>query len=320
MKCIWSLLFLILSFGLTAQKYAEIDAFAKTIDLTKDYKQATKELIAPYEDDESKARAIFSWLAYNLEYDSRRLKKVTKRQKKGSVRISGKNEAEIKAKLLEKEQKAMNMTLRKKKGVCQDFAWLFDAMCFEAGIESEFVTGHGRTHPNELGRIPKGLGHAWNAAKIDGSWALFDVTWSTDMWERQGNGFFMLEPQEFLKSHYPSEEEWQLLDIPVDVKTWANQIFWYKGYERYAIGGVKAGSKIITDSTFPRDSLFTLNIELRPDQELYAMKNQGEKRAKLNQEGNDYLVDFKKLKFRGKTTIVLSEGTKFWPLLDVKVR
>ena len=214
------ILILILPGLAICQKYAEVDAHSQGVKLSKDYKQATRELISPYTDQESKVRAIFSWLANNLEYDNRQKKKITKKHKKGGQKIKAKSEEEFKAKLLEKEQEAMNRTLRKKKGVCQDFSWLFDAMCFEAGIESEFITGHGRTSPEQVGRIPKGLGHAWNAAKIDDEWHLFDVTWSTDM-EKGGNGFFMMAPTEFIKSHFPEEEKWQLLDEPMDIKTWA---------------------------------------------------------------------------------------------------
>ena len=86
------ILILALPHLLASQKYADIDAHAQSVKLSKDYKQATQELVAPYEDETSKVRAIFSWLAYNLEYDNRRLKKITRTNKKGGQKINANTE------------------------------------------------------------------------------------------------------------------------------------------------------------------------------------------------------------------------------------
>ncbi len=318
MKAILATLICLFPLLLTSQNYQAIDAYAKSIDLTTDYKQAAKELTEPYKDESSKARAIFSWLAYHLEYDKRQLRKITKKMSKGPQKINASSEAEAKKMLLEKERAAMERALKKKKGVCQDYAWLFTAMLEEVGIEAEFVVGHGRTEPSA--RYSSELGHAWNAAKIDGEWALFDVTWSKDMWEAGGDGFFMMSPQAFLRSHFPEDEAWQLIPDPIDMKAWIKQMFWYKGYERYGEASVMAGTDTITLSTFPIDSTFRIDLILPPGKTLYAVKNQGQKSKELTKQGNSYLMDFKAKKFRGTTTIAVSDGQKLWPLLDVKVR
>lgn len=309
--CLFSLL-------LSSQNYQTIDNHAKSIAITSNYKQAAKDLTEPYEDETSKARAIFSWLAFHLEYDKRQLRKITKKQSKGPQKISAASEEEAKKILLDKESAAMERALKKKKGVCQDYAWLFTAMLAEVGIEAEFVVGHGRTEPSA--RYSSELGHAWNAAKIDGEWALFDVTWSTDMWDGGGNGFFMMSPEAFLRSHFPDEEKWQLSADPIDIKTWIKQMFWYKGYERYGETVVMAGLDTITASTFPIDSIFKIDLALPVGKTLFAVKNQGQKSKELTKKEGSYLMDFKAKKFRGTTTIAVSDGQKLWPLLDVKVR
>ena len=303
---------------LTGQDYQAIDNHAKSVGLTTDYKQAAQDLTAPYKDETSKVRAIFSWLAYHLEYDNRQLRKITKKQSKGPKKVQVKSAAEAKRLELERESDAMERALKKKKGVCQDYAWLFTAMLQEVGIEAEFVVGHGRTDPST--RFSSELGHAWNAAKIDGEWSLFDVTWSTDMWDAGGNGFFMMSPEAFLRSHFPENEEWQLSADPIDIKTWIKQIYWYKGYERYGDAPVMAGTDTLSISTFPIDSIFSIDLNLPPGKTLYAVKNQGQKTKELTKKGSSYTMDFKAKKFRGTTTIAVSDGEKLWPLLDVKVR
>lgn len=304
-----------------SQEYAAIDNYSKTVELTTDFKAAAKSLSAPYTDDTSKVRAIFSWLAYHIEYDKKQLRKITRKHRKGPNEIKASSPEEARRKLLEKENAAMERALKKKKGVCQDYAWLFTAMLAEIGIEAEFIAGHGRTDPSSSSRYSKELGHAWNVAKIDGKWELFDVTWSTDMWDRDGgNGFFMMSPENFLRTHYPEDEKWQLVEKPMDIKSWAKQFFVYKGYECYNITAVMAGSDTVSIVPFPVDSIFHIDLTLPQGKTLLATKNQGQKSAELTRVGKRNSINFKEKKFKGTTTLVVSDGNQFYPLMDVKVR
>jgi hypothetical protein len=52
--------------------------------------------------------------------------------------------------------------------------------------------------------------HAWNAVKIEGSWRLVDVTWASQVTGVR-EGFFMVPPEQFIETHYPSHSDWQLL-------------------------------------------------------------------------------------------------------------
>ncbi|MBR5344362.1 MAG: leucine-rich repeat protein [Clostridia bacterium] len=51
-------------------------------------------------------------------------------------------------------------------GVCNSYSRALDLLLTEAGIPSRRVVGNGN-----------GGGHAWNAARLDGTWALYDATW-----------------------------------------------------------------------------------------------------------------------------------------------
>lgn len=58
------------------------------------------------------------------------------------------------------------------KGVCANYAALFDAMCDVAGINAYHVSGYGKTS------FLSGGPHGWNLIEIDGQYMLCDPTWS----------------------------------------------------------------------------------------------------------------------------------------------
>lgn len=92
---------------------------------------------------------------------------------------------------------------------------------------------------------------AWNAVKIKGKWELVDTYWMINGEIKTGqeksersmrsflnkrndktpslgtvtqnksmdNNYFMAEPRQFIKTHFPNEDEWQLLPVP---KKWNN--------------------------------------------------------------------------------------------------
>jgi transglutaminase/protease-like cytokinesis protein 3 len=196
---------------LSAQAFQEVDAFAKSVKYTRNYQRAATTLATPYTDEADKARAIFSWIAYHFKYDDQQYEQY---QKNSGDRISYSTPEELAQKQQERIQQKIEVAMRKKRGVCQDFSWLYQAMLKEVGIASEFVTGYSRTNPAQMGKIPKEARHAWNAIQVNGQWALCDLTWSVNMFSPQGDDFFLMPPQDFLKSHYPEEEQWQLVDRP----------------------------------------------------------------------------------------------------------
>jgi transglutaminase/protease-like cytokinesis protein 3 len=299
-----------------SQDYQEIDERAKSIKYTKDYKSAAKELASNYDSQELIARAIFTWIVYNIEYDHRQENNVQP-GKKVQVEFTSKEEYEnyFKDRIASK----IETTLKRRKGICQDFSWLYQVMLAEVGIECEFVSGHGRTDPGELGRIPKIPSHAWNAAKIDGEWALFDLTWSTSMFETEENGFFMFSAKEFLKTHFPSEEKWQLLEEPMSIEDWAKTIYWYKIYSKYKVKSLTVNDEPHENMYLPYNSELKLSLDLSPDKSLYAMKNQGQKRVKLTKSGDVYSLDIADSKLRGRTTICIVDGNKIFPLLEFRI-
>lgn len=223
----------------SGQDFTAIDTYAKSVKYTKDLAKLTNRLTSPYTDDLSKVRAIFVCLATNIQYDH---KKKAKMQSSGmqSTRIKGKSKEDIQAQRLAQIEQFIEETLEDKKGICQDFAFLFQAMCIHAEIECEFIPGIAKNNPSLIGNKNIGAKHAWNAVKINDVWMLMDVTWSTGMGDQEdyGNGFFNLKPQTMIMTHFPNDSTWQLLDTLVSKQEFADLPYLHPASIKYAVSDI----------------------------------------------------------------------------------
>jgi len=299
-----------MSLVVLGQNYSTVDAHAKSIKYSRDIAKLTEKLVAPYQDDESKVRAIFVWIASNIEYDHKKLAKMEKSGYK-RTRFKGSKD-EIKAQRLAQIQEYIDETLDDKKGVCQDFSWLFQAMCLHAGIECEFITGAGKTRPTLIGQANIPARHAWNAVKINGKWSLMDVTWSTGMGEKEdfGNGFFNLDPKIMIMSHFPNEEEWQLLDSVYSKTTFANLPYLYSGFIKYGVSDITPFNGKVTK----KDNI-GLKIKLPEGSKLVISKNRKNADVPVSFDGEKYYFDFSKKTLSGNIDVcILSPEGRVEPL------
>ena len=317
MKRYCPLLLLLLPFTLISQDYSAVDAFARAVSFSKDYEAKAVELSAPYEGEEEQVRAIFTWITHHIRYDKRQARRYTPGQ--GEALRAG-SEAELERLEQARIEEKLDRMLRKRKGVCQDYTWLLQAMLKTIGIESAFVSGYSRTSPEQMGRTPRQPTHAWNAVRVNGDWQLLDLTWSTDMEEYGGNGFFLMPPAEFLKSHYPSEEKWQLVDSLITLEEWADRVYWYKSYNRHDISDLRVDGEPHQHHDIPYESVLSLRAQLQPGQKLYAFKNRGDKQVELEKTGSTYTVDLKANRLRGKVTVGVLQGQRLSPVLTFRVR
>jgi transglutaminase/protease-like cytokinesis protein 3 len=180
---------------------------------------------------EEKARAIYTWIALNIEYDVRALKKKT-----NDISYSYSSEEER----IEKERKIFEdlakQTIKKKKAVCQGYSTLFKYLCDKAGVECVIVYGASKTNKYDIGKMPKEYDHAWNAVRINNEWKLIDVTWGagyviddlTKFIPEFKDFYFFLAPEKFALKHYPKESEWLLTTISAD--EFANSPLFFSSY------------------------------------------------------------------------------------------
>lgn len=98
-----------------------------------------------------KEGVIYSYILENITYDDEALKNEKLAQ--------------------EYNEKTLYYALQGK-GVCANYAALFDAMCDVAGINAYHISGYAKS-----GLFSGGL-HGWNLVEIDGQYMLCDPTWS----------------------------------------------------------------------------------------------------------------------------------------------
>lgn len=156
--------------------------------------EATLEQLAHYlqgagPDPIRRARAIYAWEAWRLTYD------------------------------LKSPSPSPPDVLNNRRATCDGYARLFVALAQAMGLEAEHVLGYGKgglvfvredSRPN----------HRWVRVRVSNTptqcWALIDPTWARPT----RNATFLTDPREFLKSHWPSDAQWQLMTPPLSRRGW----------------------------------------------------------------------------------------------------
>lgn len=139
------------------------------------------------------ARLIHDWIALNVAYDVASLEPGQRKPQDADT------------------------VFRSHVGVCAGYANLFVALASAAGLDAAYVTGNVRDHDGEL----TSGSHAWNAVKLDGRWALLDVTWDAgivggDGFEARYKSAYLFTPPEIFRSnHLPEHDAWQLHPDPI---------------------------------------------------------------------------------------------------------
>lgn len=107
--------------------------------------------------------------------------------------------------------------LARRTAVCAGYAALFEALGKAAGEDVVMVTGEAR--------VGEALAaHAWNAVRLNGGWALVDVTWDSGAVTRgdppwtfrklYSTDYLLAPPEVFSRDHLPRDSSWQLLAAP----------------------------------------------------------------------------------------------------------
>jgi hypothetical protein len=97
--------------------------------------------------------------------------------------------------------------LRRRKGVCENYAAIFNEICLKSGVKSFVVDGYTKQH----GFVDK-TGHSWCAVSVDNNWLLCDPTWDEN---RGTTKYLLVHPSEMIQTHMPFDPMWQLLNHPV---------------------------------------------------------------------------------------------------------
>ena len=145
--------------------------------------------------DKDKTRAIFIWTASNIQYDVENMFAMN---------------------FYEKQDEKIAKALRNRKGICENYAAVFNDICAKAGIKSYVIEGYTKQN-GFTDYIP----HAWCAARVDSAWYLFDPTWGSGYISNAkfvkhiNNAYCKADPATLIKSHMPFDPMWEFLQYPV---------------------------------------------------------------------------------------------------------
>jgi transglutaminase/protease-like cytokinesis protein 3 len=167
-------------------------------------------LTHPFLSETDKARAIFTWLHYNIVYDAHAFFT-------GSISPS-----------------TPESTLRSGRAVCEGYAGLFLALAEKAGLQAYTISGHGKGY-GYVALEPHAptpsidSNHSWNCVFVDEEWWLIDACWragyleGTTYNQRFSPQWFMMTLSEFGRRHFPSDPQYQLLS-PEESVSWPEYI------------------------------------------------------------------------------------------------
>ena len=219
------ILFFFACLSLNAQDYSSIDEKVKNYPKYKSAKSLAVKIENDFTNNGDKIRAAFIWLTHNIRYD---LEEYFNPKTK-SFRFKYKNETDKQQKLQQIKDQVVDEMFRSRKSVCEGYAQSFKKICDLLNIEAVVIKGYARNSTGEIGSIPEASNHAWNAVKVNNKWKLIDATWAAgyainNQWKKHYTEYYYFpKPKELLRTHYPENNSWQLLQKPITKKTYASQ-------------------------------------------------------------------------------------------------
>ena len=178
----WFISFLFVSFvGKVHSQLTNYNAIQIPLSETYSSSSIAKYISINLKTDREKIEAAYSWVTANISYD-----------KDSMYNINWGPDASLK----------VSAALRRKKGVCENFAAVFTDILLKSNIPSFVVNGY---------TIYSKTGHGWSAVKLDNQWFLCDPTWDIGVGNTR---YFLILPIEFIDTHIPFDPLWQLLPYP----------------------------------------------------------------------------------------------------------
>ena len=181
------------------EKQIDAHVLATPEEQTESVEKLSVYLTSRWEGDRNKAYAIFRWLSFNVAYDVDGFFGRTEKRTCDSASV-----------------------LRHRTSVCAGYANLFDALGKAAGLQVHTINGYAKGYGFEPGQQIKDTNHAWNGVQVNGEWFICEPTWGAGylgadlMFHRSPDvSMFLMDPEFAICSHYPSDEQWQLLEKPI---------------------------------------------------------------------------------------------------------
>jgi transglutaminase/protease-like cytokinesis protein 3 len=157
---------------------------------------------------EKAAFLIYDWIVQNIGYDDEYSKKKSKKPATADT------------------------AFKNKKTSCAGYADLFNKMVTKIGIKCHTLVGETRqlsTLSDAKEDSKDDSLHAWNAIQIHNEWYFVDCTWGSKSLKEGGGkqipdyNYWIIPPKEIIYTHFPEDQQWQLLDSPMGKKEFYEQ-------------------------------------------------------------------------------------------------
>lgn len=247
MKCLPVILLFVSDFSFAQNHQANffsIDRYVQNIEApTPD--SLVKKLTAPYPTELEKVRAIFSWIAQHIAYNTTIYNQSAKYK---SVKFFQDMYDTVSSKPA--IEQTAERVLRRRVAVCDGYAKLFQTLCNYAKLRSQIITGYAKCYIERKEKFR--TNHTWNAVKIDSAWHLLDVTWASgyvnyanEYVQHIDEAYFLPPPKKFISDHYPEELKWTLMEHPPVLKEFQFSPLKSKSFVKYGIQSITPSRGVI---------------------------------------------------------------------------
>ncbi len=231
-KILFSFLFCISFIGYS-QNYKAVDSKVKNYPRFQNIDDLGIRIQNDYAIDSLRVRAAFIWLVSNMEYQ-KTLDDTFAPMPQVLYNSEYGKKVQIKKYNNEKAKKAFT----KRQGICQDYSLILDYLLQKFGLQSHIVYGIAKTDIKDVSDKKLYKSHSWNAVNINGDWRLLDATWASGYWDSRAQRFvksyidhyFFTIPSQFVKHHFPADDNWQLLENPVNAIDFFKAPIFFPGY------------------------------------------------------------------------------------------
>jgi transglutaminase-like putative cysteine protease len=138
---------------------------------------------------------------------------------------------------------------RTRRGVCEGYARLLVALGALTKDPIVFVPGDVREESGAMAPV----GHAWNAAFVEGAWYLIDATWDDPLDQNERSTSYstdhlFIPPSVAVWSHLPDDPRWQLLAHPLSRGDFLRQPFSRPGIAVHGLT-VRSPSRVTVEAS-----------------------------------------------------------------------
>lgn len=234
--------------------YAKIDSIVKLLGNLDSFNVATiaDTLTRRFPDKETKARAVFFWIANNISFDLKAMKSNDNRKDDPVI------------------------VIQTRKATAAGYTKLLQEMCSMANIRCLTVDGYVKNNAEDINNKSDEINHSWNVVQLGESpdeWYYIDVTKASGYTDKKLNSFtkeftsqyFFASKELFNLDHYPDNSAWQLGRGPKNLKDfYALPVFSTAAYiyglqKPQPINGyIKSKTKNTTKFSFPYNGQYPI--------------------------------------------------------------